>query len=65
MHNVIETEFANYTVLAVAHRYRFLEWYDRVVVMKEGRIVEQGGAEELLGRDGEFKRLYDAGMRDH
>ena len=63
MQSVIEKEFAHYTVLAVAHRYRFLEWYDRVVVMKEGRVVEQGGVTELLARDGEFKRLHEAGAR--
>ena len=48
-------------VLSIAHRLATLEDADRVVVMNEGRIVEQGGYEELKGAGGLFARMAAAG----
>lgn len=60
MQNIIEKEFNTQTVLVVAHRFRFLEWFDQIVVIKQQRIVEQGSFEELIATNGEFSRLYHA-----
>lgn len=60
MQRVIGEEFRKQTVLVVAHRLRFAEWFDRVVVVKEGRAVEEGSFGELVGGEGEFSRLYRA-----
>lgn len=48
-------------VLSIAHRLATLEDSDRVVVMDKGRIVEQGGYEELKGAGGLFARMAAAG----
>jgi ATP-binding cassette subfamily C protein CydD len=48
-------------VLSIAHRLATLEDADRVVVMNEGRIVEQGGYHELKGAGGLFARMAAAG----
>ena len=48
-------------MLSIAHRMATLEDTDRVVVMNEGRIVEQGGYEELKGAGGLFARMAAAG----
>jgi ABC-type multidrug transport system fused ATPase/permease subunit len=32
---------------------------DRILVMEEGRIVEEGAHEDLLGNGGTYRRLYD------
>jgi len=48
-------------VLSIAHRLATMEDTDRVVVMNEGRIVEQGGYEELRGAGGLFARMAAAG----
>ncbi len=45
------------TVLAVIHRLDMLPYYDKVVVLKAGRIVEQGGYEELLEQKGALYTL--------
>ena len=45
------------TVLAVIHRLDMLPYYDKVVVLKAGRIVEQGGYKELLDRKGALYTL--------
>ncbi len=45
------------TVLAVIHRLDMLPFYDKVVVLKAGKVVEQGGYEELLAKKGALHTL--------
>ncbi|MGL1863076.1 MAG: ABC transporter transmembrane domain-containing protein [Pseudodesulfovibrio sp.] len=45
------------TVLAVIHRLDMLPYYDKVVVLKAGKVVEQGGYEELLAKKGALHLL--------
>jgi len=46
------------TVFIVAHRLSTVRHSQRIVVLNEGRIVEQGDHNSLLTRDGLYKRLY-------
>ncbi|RUM44225.1 MAG: ABC transporter ATP-binding protein [Desulfocapsa sp.] len=45
------------TVIAVIHRLDLTKHYDRIVVMKNGIIVEEGNYETLLEQQGDFYRL--------
>ncbi|MFN3365554.1 ABC transporter ATP-binding protein [Exiguobacterium sp. s142] len=47
------------TSIFISHRMYSCHLADQIVVMKEGRIVEIGGFQELLEMRGEFFKLYD------
>lgn len=48
------------TTVIIAHRLSTLHDADRILVMDEGRLVEQGRHDELLGRGGLYATLYEA-----
>lgn len=47
------------TSVVIAHRLSTVQKADRILVIDHGRIAEQGSHQELLARDGLYKRLYD------
>ena len=49
----------NKTVLIIAHRMRTVAGADKIVVLSDGVVVEQGTPNELLHKDGIFKRMSD------
>ena len=52
------------TTLVIAHRLSTVIRCDRIVVLEQGQIVEQGSHEELLAHAGLYKRLYDLQFRE-
>ncbi len=49
---------AGKTVIAIAHRLSTIAAMDRLVIMDQGRIVEQGRHEDLLAQEGLYARLW-------
>lgn len=47
------------TCLVVAHRLSTIQGADRILVMHQGRLVEEGTHEELLATGGLYRRLYE------
>ncbi len=46
------------TVLVIAHRLRTVLHADHIVVLDQGKVVEQGKGEELLAHSGLFSKMY-------
>jgi ATP-binding cassette subfamily B protein len=46
------------TVVAVAHRLSTLTAFDRILVIADGRVVEDGTVAELRGRGGVFDAMW-------
>lgn len=56
----LETLMKDRTVIAIAHRLSTLKEMDRILVIKNGKIVEDGKPDELLQKsDGIFKTMWD------
>jgi len=45
------------TVIAIAHRLSTLRSFDRIIVMDEGHIIDDGSPDELAGRPGPYREL--------
>lgn len=62
MQGIIRQEFADCTILAVAHRLDTIMDFDMVAVLKAGVLVEFGDPRVLMGRNfSAFRTLYESG----
>ena len=48
------------TTIIIAHRLSTIKNADRIIVLKEGEIVEQGSHKELINASGEYAKLNQA-----
>ena len=51
------------TVIAIAHRLATVRSFDRVVVLKDGRVIEDGSPDRLMRTQGHYRRLVMQEMR--
>lgn len=52
------------TTIIIAHRLSTVQKADRIVVLDQGRIIEQGSHQVLLEQDGEYAKLYQHQFKD-
>lgn len=55
----LENMMKNRTSIVIAHRLSTIKNADLIIVMKKGEIVEQGNHDELLAKNGMYKRLVE------
>jgi ATP-binding cassette, subfamily B, bacterial MsbA len=60
--DAIEHLMENRTTLVIAHRLATVRRVDRIVVLTDGRIQEEGTHDELLARGQTYRRLHDQQM---
>jgi ABC-type multidrug transport system fused ATPase/permease subunit len=62
MQKVIDEEFADRTIIAIVHRFAYIDRFERVAVLRAGKVVECDTPKALLARDSRFRELYSASL---
>jgi ATP-binding cassette subfamily B protein len=62
--NAIELLTKNRTSIIIAHRLATIQKADKIIVMEKGEIIEMGNHQELLKRNGQYKRLFDLQFKE-
>ncbi|MBI4555818.1 MAG: ABC transporter ATP-binding protein [Planctomycetes bacterium] len=64
VHEALVNLMKGKTTFIIAHRMSTLRHCDKILVLKDGRLVEMGTHEELMSKGGEYCRLYQAHQMD-
>jgi ABC-type multidrug transport system fused ATPase/permease subunit len=59
----LETIMADRTAIVIAHRLSTVKYADRIIVMRQGEIIEEGRHDDLLQRGGHYAELYNTYFR--
>ena len=55
----LEDSLSQKTTIMVTHRLNILSQFDRVIVLEQGKIIEEGSHENLLKEDGVYAQIFD------
>jgi ABC-type bacteriocin/lantibiotic exporter with double-glycine peptidase domain len=56
----LRRHFSHQTMILISHRVPALSWVDRIIVLDQGRIAEEGTHEYLCERGGIYRNLYNS-----
>lgn len=60
----LKAALAGRTTFIIAHRISSLKHADEILVLEEGKVVERGTHDELVQRNGAYRRIYDIQYKD-
>lgn len=55
----IESKQKNRTMIIIAHRLSTIKNADRIIVLENGKIAEEGSHDELMNKNGGYRKLYE------
>ena len=55
---LIENDFAGWTIIMIAHRLKTVAEFDKVISLQDGRVVEFDSPQRLLEKGGLFSKLW-------
>ena len=61
--NALDVLMKGRTSIVIAHRLSTILQADRILVISDGKIVEEGGHEELIEKNGVYRQLYETQFR--
>jgi ABC-type multidrug transport system fused ATPase/permease subunit len=61
--DALEKSIADRTSIIIAHRLWTVRHVDRIIVLKKGKIIEEGNHDELMKRSGYYAELYNTYFR--
>jgi ABC-type multidrug transport system fused ATPase/permease subunit len=61
--NALQKLLANRTAIVIAHRLSTVRSADKIIVLNDGQIVEEGTHRQLLGKNGLYSLLYRSQLR--
>jgi ABC-type multidrug transport system fused ATPase/permease subunit len=59
----LDTIMAERTAIVIAHRLSTVKHADRIIVMKDGQIIEEGDHDSLIAQSGHYAELYNTYFR--
>jgi len=64
LQNILKEELKDKTVLIIAHRFSSIKIAERIIVLDDGKIIEEGTHEELISLNGKYKELWEKGFKE-
>ena len=55
----LENLMRNRTSIVIAHRLSTIQYVDEIIVLQNGTLVERGTHNDLLEKNGVYRKLYD------
>ena len=60
----LNRSFKNETIIIVSHRLSCLKYSDRIIVLQDGKIIQEGNHSKLIDTEGYYKDLYYKQMKE-
>ena len=60
LNKAMETAAKGKTVFYISHRLSTTRDADRIIMLEEGRVIEEGTHKQLLAKDGKYAQMWNA-----